>query len=69
MKRFLVFSGDNYYPQGGFDDFRSDHDTIEEAKQAAESANGDWAQVADTQTGEYSTYTYDYRIKEKRWRE
>ncbi len=34
MKRFLVFAGSNYYPKGGWDDFRGAHDTLEEAKTA-----------------------------------
>lgn len=35
MKRFLVFAYDTYYPRGGWTDFRSAHDTLEEAKAAA----------------------------------
>jgi hypothetical protein len=31
MKRFLVFKGDNYYPQGGMNDFYLDCDTLEES--------------------------------------
>lgn len=32
MKRFLVFAGDAYYPEGGMNDFQEDFDTLEEAK-------------------------------------
>ena len=32
MKRFLVFAGDAYYPEGGMHDFQEDFDTLEEAK-------------------------------------
>ena len=32
MKRFLVFAGDAYYPEGGMYDFQDDFDTLEEAK-------------------------------------
>ena len=31
MKRFLVFAGDAYYPEG-MNDFQEDFDTLEEAK-------------------------------------
>jgi hypothetical protein len=36
IKRFLLFFGDIYYPNGGMDDLLSDHDTIEEAMSAFE---------------------------------
>jgi hypothetical protein len=32
MKRFLVFAGYAYYPEGGMHDFQEDFDTLEEAK-------------------------------------
>jgi hypothetical protein len=32
MKRFLVFAGDAYYPEGGMNDFHDDFDTLEEAR-------------------------------------
>ena len=32
MKRFLVFAGDCYYPDGGMNDFQEDFDTLEEAR-------------------------------------
>lgn len=31
MKRYLLFGFDGYYPEGGWNDFRSSHDTVEEA--------------------------------------
>ncbi len=49
MKRFLLFSGSNYYPHGGWDDFRGSYDSCEEALAAPR--HGDWWQVVDTQTG------------------
>ena len=52
MKRYLVFASDLYYPQGGWQDFYADCDTLEFAKIAAcEAINADdhdWAQVVDT---------------------
>lgn len=53
MKRFLVFAFEDYYPAGGWNDFKSDHDTQEEVDAAViEEANRGWAylQVVDTET-------------------
>jgi hypothetical protein len=60
MKRFLVFAGDMYYPDGGWNDFRGAYDTLKEAKARVdeikhneETCSGyDWAHIADTATGE-----------------
>lgn len=38
MKRFLVFSGEDYYPAGGAEDFTSAHETRDEAIDIARSA-------------------------------
>jgi len=32
MKRYLLFTGDFHYPDGGMDDFRGDFDSIDEAQ-------------------------------------
>lgn len=58
MKRYLVFIGDCYYPDGGMDDFEGDFDTLEEAKDfITEKANKEnfswkitWAHIWDTET-------------------
>ena len=50
MKRFLLFSGSNYYPRGGWSDFRGSYDTCEEALAAPRSESVDWWQVVDTET-------------------
>ena len=48
MKRFLLFSGWNYYPSGGVDDFNGSFDTKEEAIRAAGKLEvWDWAQIYD----------------------
>jgi len=36
---YLLFAGSNYYPSGGWDDFRGEFNTLEEAREAAESSN------------------------------
>ena len=53
MKNFLVFMGQNYYPNGGWDDFIDSFNTDEEASHYIhERAPGyaNWAQVVDTTT-------------------
>lgn len=50
MKRYLLFTGYNYYPSGGWDDFNSAWDTLEEAKDAGEvtvNTGADWAHIVD----------------------
>ncbi len=52
MKRYLLFSGDEYYPLGGWNDFKGSFDTLEEAKEAKEKLSGhDWYQIVDTKHG------------------
>ena len=48
MKRFLLFTFDDYYPSGGWDDFTSAHDTEVEALVAAANAKRDNWQIVDT---------------------
>ncbi len=52
LKRYLVFSGPNYYPAGGWDDFDADFDTLEEAVKCANATDTlyNWAQVIDLET-------------------
>lgn len=64
LKRFLVFCFDTYYPNGGWNDFRSSHDTFPEAEEAATRFAGSepylvhW-QVVDRVTGD--VWKKDYR--------
>ncbi len=52
-RRFCVFAGADYYPSGGWHDFRASRDTLEQAVQAAEKLMEDeflqysWWQVFD----------------------
>lgn len=48
MKRYIVFSGDTYYPAGGWDDYRGEFDSAASAFDYAESLNDSWWQVIDT---------------------
>jgi len=52
MKRFLVFYGDNYYPSGGWDDFRGDYDSMQKAERVVrQMGHADWLQIVDTESG------------------
>lgn len=47
-RRYAVFKGLAYYPNGGIDDLTSTHDTLDEAVQAAKHDPAyEWAQVVD----------------------
>ena len=56
MKRYLVFSGSNWYPEGGSRDFVGDYDTLEVAKNSLiafpELASWDWWEIWNTETRE-----------------
>lgn len=50
---FLLFEGDDYYPQGGWLDYAGAFETLE-AAQAAKSERkyeGGWAHVVDSRSG------------------
>ena len=47
MKRFLVFAGQEYYPLGGWADFKGSYDSIEEV--IAERIETDWLIIRDVQ--------------------
>jgi hypothetical protein len=62
VKRFMVFAFNCYYPSGGWRDFISAHENIEDARKVAERAVGpddwdsdditgkDYAQIVDAET-------------------
>jgi len=52
MKRFLVFTGDEHYPNGGWDDFVGSFDTLAEAMDRLILKRADWGQIVDSQTGD-----------------
>lgn len=53
MRRYLVFAGSRRCPFGGWGDFKSHHDTSQEARHAARTQLRwcDWAELVDLQTG------------------
>ena len=54
MKRYLLFSGDQHYPLGGWEDFQGSFDTPSEAIAAvvAKHSSHDWWEIVDTEIGE-----------------
>jgi hypothetical protein len=52
MKKFIVFAGDTYYPQGGMKDFKGTFDTEQKVNNYLLNChNFDWIQILNTQTG------------------
>ena len=55
MKRYLLFAGHDYYPNGGWSDFHNDFNDLEQAKEMAldllSKHSYDWTQVVDTTIG------------------
>lgn len=54
VKRFVLFASDDYYPAGGWDDFRGSYDTADEARAAGQEfeRKGMSAHIVDLTTGE-----------------
>lgn len=55
MKRYVLFTGDNYYPSGGFYDFNGAYEILEDAKSAGleffEKSYSGWWHVLDLELG------------------
>jgi len=56
MKKILLFAGYRYYPKGGWEDFKGDFDTYQEALIEGEELlndglGKDWYHVVDTENG------------------
>lgn len=53
MKRYLLFIGDRYYPNGGMRDFKSSYDTIDEIMPIIEKEDyfNTWVHVYDAEKG------------------
>jgi hypothetical protein len=55
MKRYIMFTGDTYYPNPGWYGFAKDYKTIKEIKEDLSNnfvKNYDWWHVVDLRTGE-----------------
>lgn len=65
IRRYLVFSGHRWYPDGGWSDFRGSFDTVEEAERAVPTgdSNDGWAHIVDTEAAgvvRFAGYANDY---------
>ena len=49
MYRYLLFSGDRYYPCGGMNDFVGSYSTTDEAIQVALEKDDDWYHIFDSE--------------------
>jgi len=57
MKRYLLFYGSYYYPDGGWNDFEGDYDTVEEAMDDfILEHSDDWYQIIDSTNGTMVKY-------------
>jgi len=55
LKRYWVFAGDHYYPNGGMNDYRGCYDTMVEA--VSNIGRCDWWHILDTTTTwQYNPY-------------
>jgi hypothetical protein len=69
MGRYLLFAGDEYYPSGGWQDYKGRFDSVKEALKAAASGTKnldfqgtwDWWQIVDLATGKM-VMEYDFHI-------
>jgi hypothetical protein len=48
--QYLLFSGDSYYPLGGWGDFIGSFPSVDEALLRVRTLTGDWWQIVDTST-------------------
>lgn len=69
IKRYMVFSGMNYYSRGGMGDFRGSSDDLQEALLLAKDKvmiefveNPDWWEVYDTHEG--SSVSRSWKLEE-----
>jgi len=51
MGRYLLFAGDEYYPAGGWQDYRGRFNSLNEAIKAAAKLTWDWWQIVNLETG------------------
>lgn len=50
MYRYLLFSGLNYYPDGGWADYKGGSDDLNALRQKADSLECDWWEIVDALT-------------------
>lgn len=65
MKPFLLIAGDNYYPQGGVDDWIRTYATFEEAHSAVSIVENKRTITKGKRKGEEEVVSTDYKIGER----
>jgi len=50
MKKYILFSFDNYYPMGGLGDIQESYNTLGEAIKAAKKNHYDYSEIVDRDT-------------------
>lgn len=65
MKIFLVFSGSEYYPLGGWADFKGDFDALPDAIDALRGAADSWGHVVHSPSGKIIVDSFCDRALEK----
>lgn len=51
MDQYLLFAGDQFYPDGGWQDFKGSFTTLKAALREAAAWGADWWQIVDLKTG------------------
>jgi len=64
-KRFIVFAGDHYYPEGGWSDLFGSSDTKEEAIKYLIGQCIDWWEIVDRESMEMVDYERHWKRSER----
>jgi hypothetical protein len=59
VKRYLLFTYEDYYPGGGWSDFRGSFDTPEDAMEAAVTTDDTYAELIDRETLQEVEFKYE----------
>lgn len=49
LRRYLLFAGGHYYPNGGWNDFVESFDNLDQAKAVGLKLREDWYHIFDTE--------------------
>ena len=68
MKRYVIFYGSRYYPDGGIEDYHSDYSDLNKAFEVQKTLeeDGKWVRVADM-IKKKTVWEWDYPVPKERW--